>query len=505
MHAGKISNPVFLSFLIIMFMTVIGCGKMQATSVISGTVNGENIDGLTINMTGAATTSETTDASGKYSFNSMDNGLYIITPYRDGFSFEPANAEVYISGASATNVDFTSSWTGYPISGAVTGDILEGVKLTAYVFNTTTEVVSVTTNSDGQYSLANSSFISSSFDVKPSLLGYKFTPFAQTVTITNASKKILDFVSKAAHINGSAKGTYTWNSTTGDLTVTWTSVTAPCNWPKSGTKTESKVTISAKIMTWQDEIKWPGVMIWKRTKSTIGDPEGEWTSTDQSGNTYTATFTVTNSTTDPDTDLIITASGSISLDESIVACSYAWASSDEKVSLSYQDPGKAAANVIVTGSGISTSLELEYNGSGEWNTGASGNVDVSASTIVPPYTYTFTVKDSGTTWQEQSCSVDWPTNLKPTGTITTTLPTFSWDGAGSSGATYIVQLRDKNYNWIWESVEDSKTSATFESGPHLKEEESPYHYYVIVTGASGCSYGKSFVEGSFLYDDPLIP
>ena len=64
MNIGRISTPVLLSFLIIMFITVIGCDKKPATSVISGTVSGDLKKGITINLTGAATTSTTTDSSG---------------------------------------------------------------------------------------------------------------------------------------------------------------------------------------------------------------------------------------------------------------------------------------------------------------------------------------------------------------------------------------------------------------------------------------------------------
>ena len=38
MNRGRVSTSVLLSFLIIMFLMVMGCGKRNATSVISGTV-----------------------------------------------------------------------------------------------------------------------------------------------------------------------------------------------------------------------------------------------------------------------------------------------------------------------------------------------------------------------------------------------------------------------------------------------------------------------------------
>jgi len=496
--AGKNSIPVLLSFLIIMFITVIGCGKMEATSVISGEVDGDIAANVTINMTGGATVSLTTDANGEYNFNNVENGYYTITPYLDGYSFSPANTEVEINGMSAADIDFTSSWVGYSISGKVTGDVVANVTLTAYSSGTTTSVTTATTDSDGKYALTSTSIGENVdyYDVKPSLTGYKFTPsIRENISAGGASVTIDDFVSEATHAKGSAKGTYTWNSSSGDLIITWTSVTAPCNWPKAGSETESLVTISKTIMTWPDEVQWPGLMIWTRTSSTKNNPAGEWTLTDQSGNTYTATFTVTSSTTDPDTDLITAASGSISLAETIVNCAYAWSTSDFKeVSLSYQDPEKEATTVSVSGSGISTQ-SLDYNSAtGAWSTGV---LDIS-SLPTAPFTYTFTITDSGTTWEETSCFVDWPTDLAPTGTITTKLPTFEWTEIADSGSSYMVQLRDSNYNLIWESDTDTGSSFVYTGATAFKS-GSTYYYYVIVMGTDACGNGRSFATGSFTY------
>ena len=191
-------------------------------------------------------------------------------------------------------------------------------------------------------------------------------------------------------------------------------------------------------MTWQEAVQWPGLMIWTRTSSTENDPAGVWTATDQSGNKYTATITATDS-----------SSGSISLDENITACAYAWSSPDFKVRLSYQDPDHEATLVEVKGSGIPDSQYLTYNGAGEWNTG--GVIDI-ASLPTAPFTYTFTITDSETAWEETSCFVDWPTPKYPTGTISTKLPTFTWTEITDATSSYMVQLRDSSYNLIWESV-----------------------------------------------------
>lgn len=498
MQAGRVSIPVSLSFLIIMFMMVIGCGKMQATSVISGTVSGEVVTNdvlkdVVINMTGAAAASMAVDTDGNYTFTNVENGYYTITPFLDGYSFSPTNTEVVVNGMSVTGINFSSKWAGYSVYGAVTGDVLESVNLTLKDIAANAIIATAATNSDGKYALTNINISEAVklYDVKPSLAGYKFTPYIQQdISVGGASVTIDDFVSEATHTKASATGTYTWNAGTGNLAITWTPVTVPCNWPQSGLKNESKVTISRTVMTWPDEIQWPGLMIWTRTSSTEGDPAGEWTMTDQSGNKYTATFTATNAT-----------SGTISLEGNIIACAYAYCTIDNvtnhyQIKLNYQDQEEEATAVSVTGSGISGSLSLAYDSSaGEWST------DVIDTALLPadPFTYTFTVKDSATQWEETSCFVDWPTDLKPAGTITTLLPTFEWEEIKDSGSKYMVQLRDSSYKLIWESDVRSGSSRVYQ-GSFAFPAGSTYHYYVIVRGTSACPNGVSYSEGSFTYN-----
>jgi len=507
MNIGRISTPVLLSFLIIMFMTVIGCDKKSATSVISGTVSGDLKAGITINLTGAATASTTTDSNGNFSFTNQENGNYTVTPYLDGYTFSPTSKAVAVSGASVTGIDFTSTQSGYGISGTVTGAIAANVTLTLDDLNLTT----TTTDSNGNYTLRSTDISNNTYIVKPYLAGYKFNPYTQSVPVGNASVTGIDFVSSSAYTTaGSAAGTYTWDPTMsgGELTLTWTSKTAPCNWPQAGTDAESFVTITNTTMTWpntitwSDGIAWLGMMIWTRTSGTANDPAGVWTAYDQSGNKYTATFTATDAT-----------SGSISLVENIVACAYVWSevlpSGDYQVSLSYQDPQHEATSVSVTGPGISGSQTLKYYdnaGAGEWNisgTVPGGVIDISTFLQTPPYTYTFTViiSDPDNKWDETSCFVDWPTDLStPAWKALTKTLTFSWTGV-TDASGYVVQLKDSSYNLIWESPETSANSIVY-SGAAVLTPGATYYYYVQVRGTSYCANGTSYQEKSFVFDAP---
>jgi len=501
MNIGRISTPVLLSFLIIMFVTVIGCDKKPATSVISGTVSGDLKAGITINLTGAATTSTTTDSSGNYSFTNQEDGNYTVTPYLDGYTFSPTSTAVAVSGTSVTGINFTSTHSGYGISGTVTGAIAANVTLTLNDHNLTT----TTTDSNGNYTLRSTDIGNSTYIVKPYLAGYKFNPYNYSVPMDNKSVTGKDFVSSSAYTTaGSATGTYIWDPTTGNLTITWTPGTVPCNWPQAGKDAEKLVTITNTTMTWpntitwSDGIAWLGMMIWTRTSGTANDPAGVWTAYDQSGNKYTATLTATDA-----------ASGSISLVENIVACAYVWSevipSGDYQVSLSYQDPQHEATSVSVTGTGISTStpLSLTYDAThGEWST---SSIDIASYLQTPPYTYTFTVTEPETvsgitttwTWDEKSCFVDWPTDLSTKlATPPDTTRTFYWTGV-TNASGYVVQVKDSSYNLIWESIETSANSIVYGGTVGLTSGDT-YYFYVQVRGTSSCANGTSYAKASFI-------
>ncbi|MBI5611603.1 MAG: carboxypeptidase regulatory-like domain-containing protein, partial [Gammaproteobacteria bacterium] len=73
------------------------------------------LSGVTINLTGAATASTTTDGSGNYSFSTLANGGYTITPSKSGYSFSPVNRAVTVSGANVAGQNFTAS-PGGPVN-----------------------------------------------------------------------------------------------------------------------------------------------------------------------------------------------------------------------------------------------------------------------------------------------------------------------------------------------------------------------------------------------------
>ena len=69
--------------------------EAAATYKISGALldgTGAALEGITIELTGAKTATETTDANGEYEFADLEAGDYVVTPTSDYYKFNPENS-----------------------------------------------------------------------------------------------------------------------------------------------------------------------------------------------------------------------------------------------------------------------------------------------------------------------------------------------------------------------------------------------------------------------------
>jgi len=89
----------------------------QSTYTISGVVNGS---AATLALSGAATGSTTTDATGKYTFSGLANGSYVVTASQSGYTFTPPTASVTVNGAAITGANFTATAVTGPVPHSVT-------------------------------------------------------------------------------------------------------------------------------------------------------------------------------------------------------------------------------------------------------------------------------------------------------------------------------------------------------------------------------------------------
>jgi len=88
----------------IFFCGINGCEQ------ISGTVHGDVQKNVTLTLSGNLTDTTTTLSDGSYSFGSLTNGNYTITPIRKGYIFDPASQNITVPG-DTTGVDFTATAT----------------------------------------------------------------------------------------------------------------------------------------------------------------------------------------------------------------------------------------------------------------------------------------------------------------------------------------------------------------------------------------------------------
>ena len=190
-----------VGMIVFLLLFIIACGSSKdepaPTYSISGTVSGDTLAGVTINLSGAATATTTTDAGGNYSFTGRANGTYIVTPVKAGYIFNPVSLLAPVSGASVTGINFVATATGastYSISGTVTGAAPAGVtiNLTGAAIGTTT------TNASGYYIFSN--LVNGDYTVTPSHMGYSFTPANHSITLSGANSPGNDFTSAAGII-----------------------------------------------------------------------------------------------------------------------------------------------------------------------------------------------------------------------------------------------------------------------------------------------------------------
>ena len=149
---------------------------------ISGHVadwNNSNLSGVTVALTGSASASATTDASGNYSFAGLAaGGNYVVTPTKAGYAFSPAsishnNLSADIADSFMVTVYYPFGW----VTDKTTGAGIAGVTIT--LSGTHSEVV--VTDSNGYYSLSGYP-ATGSYIITPTKTNYNFDPVSLTLT-----------------------------------------------------------------------------------------------------------------------------------------------------------------------------------------------------------------------------------------------------------------------------------------------------------------------------------
>ncbi len=166
-----------------------------ATYSLSGLISPASLGtGTTLTLSGGATGTTGTTSTGAFSFTSLTNGTYTVTPSRPGYTFTPAARTVTINGANVTGVNFTASGiVGYSISGTI-APAANGAGSTV----TLTGAASATTTADASGHYTFTGLANGTYTVTPSRSGYTFTPKSASGTLYNANVTGVDFTATAA-------------------------------------------------------------------------------------------------------------------------------------------------------------------------------------------------------------------------------------------------------------------------------------------------------------------
>lgn len=111
-----LSTPLRLVSLILFGLAACGEDGTSPPELgsIAGTVRveGAALEGVTVELGGAATGSATTDASGAFSFPDLDPGTYQVTisGWPDGVSFQDPDESVEVTGGSQATVEFAGTY-----------------------------------------------------------------------------------------------------------------------------------------------------------------------------------------------------------------------------------------------------------------------------------------------------------------------------------------------------------------------------------------------------------
>ncbi len=147
--------------------------------------------GTTLTLSGTATATTAPDGQGIFTISGLPNGDYTITPSNTGFTFNPVNQAVTISGGSPPGVNFAATANPtWSISGNISPAALgSGTVMTLSGSNATT-----TADVNGNYNFAN--LANGAYTVTPSQAGETFTPPSQSTTINGGSVSNLNFTAQ---------------------------------------------------------------------------------------------------------------------------------------------------------------------------------------------------------------------------------------------------------------------------------------------------------------------
>ena len=155
--------------------------------IVDGSGNGIEYVTITVNKRNS-TKSDTTSTDGSYNVSELENGEYILTPSKLGYTFTPENITITIKDSDLAVQTIVGSFQGFTVSGTIVNSTGAGVPEIIVKMYNANYIFTQRTNSEGKYSIygiANGSCI-----IIPSKVGYVFEPESWEVTVNNTDLSI---------------------------------------------------------------------------------------------------------------------------------------------------------------------------------------------------------------------------------------------------------------------------------------------------------------------------
>lgn len=170
----------------------------RVTSVFFGAGKTIGIGGVTMALSGSSPGTSTTDTNGNYTFISLADGSYTVTPSHGSYTFNPASGSANVASNQTATVNFDASPVAgktYSIAGNVkdkNGANLPGVTMQLQWGSTVLDNTDLT-GADGNYVIGDLPD-GLTYTVTPIMTGKSFNPASQNVLVNGSNVTGKNFV-----------------------------------------------------------------------------------------------------------------------------------------------------------------------------------------------------------------------------------------------------------------------------------------------------------------------